>query len=122
MPDIAPDQQPVIVSSASVTDEEVSFSTTPVSSLVALDDRIARAQNRLVAMEAEFQKFQNSAEKEMGAFENRKTEIILGKIYYALRELSVEESISVVVDKKNILYGQKAVDLTDKLLFKLRGY
>lgn len=122
MPDIAPDQQPVIVSSASVSDETVVFSTDTMSPVVSLDDKIARAQNRLVAMEADFQKFQAATEKEMGAFENRKTEIILGKIYYALRELSVEQSISVVVDKKNILYGQKAVDLTDKLLFKLRGY
>ena len=111
-----------VVSTVAAVGVEVQFSTTAMSPVVALDYRIAAAQRRLLELEVAFKSFQAASEKEMVAFESRKTEIVLGKIYYALRELSVQESVSVVVDKKSILYGQKAVDLTDKLLRKLRGY
>ena len=41
---------------------------------------------------------------------------MLGKIYTALKKISEQEEISVVVDKREILYGKKTVDLTQKLL------
>jgi len=115
-------QAEAAASSGTASGVAVQFSTNTMSPVVALDYRIAAAQRRLLELEVSFKTFQAASEKEMAAFESRKTEIVLGKIYYALRELSVEESVSVVVDKKSILYGQKAVDLTDKLLRKLRGY
>lgn len=37
----------------------------------------------------------------------------------ALRELAIKEEVSVIIDKRNILFGQKAVDLTGKLLKRL---
>ncbi|MBI4655535.1 MAG: OmpH family outer membrane protein [Elusimicrobia bacterium] len=62
---------------------------------------------------------QRQAELELLSTESRKTEKILGRIYITLKELAVKESISVIVDKRSILFGHSAVDLTDKLLKKL---
>jgi len=52
--------------------------------------------------------------------ESRRSEILLGKIYVGIQDVAREEGISVVVDKNQILFGQKAVDLTDKVLQKLK--
>ena len=48
--------------------------------------------------------------------------MILGKIYQALRDLAQEEQVTLVVDKASILYGDSAIDLTEKLQNKVRGY
>ncbi|MCX5782852.1 MAG: OmpH family outer membrane protein [Elusimicrobia bacterium] len=81
---------------------------------------IEQAERELSAKERELRRFQNSSEKELLDYENRRSELILGKIYYALLELVDSEKITVVIDKKSMLYGRTAVDLTNKLLKKLR--
>jgi Skp family chaperone for outer membrane proteins len=48
--------------------------------------------------------------------ESRKTDQVLARIYRAVSEVSRREGVSVVIDKTTILYGQPAVDLTDKVL------
>ncbi len=49
----------------------------------------------------------------------KENEYILKKIYEAIENVAKEEGISIVVDKKSILYGRKAVDITEKVLKKL---
>lgn len=46
-------------------------------------------------------------------------DIILKKIYDAIEDVAIKEGVSVVVDKKNILFGRKTVDLTEKVIKKL---
>ena len=89
------------------------------TSVPEIDAAIARKDIELKDKEEDLRSFQRMAEKELLEYESRKTELLLGRIYVALRELAAKEEVSVVVDKRNILYGQKAVDLTDKLLKKL---
>ncbi|MBU2529544.1 MAG: OmpH family outer membrane protein, partial [Elusimicrobia bacterium] len=67
----------------------------------------------------EIEFYRSQAETELLDFENRQTELILGKIYTILKELAIKEGVSVVIDKRSILFGNFAVDLTDKLLIEL---
>lgn len=63
--------------------------------------------------------YQRQVEKELLEYESHRSEILLGRIYIALKELAAKEEVSVIVDKRNILFGHPAVDLTGKLLEKL---
>ena len=84
-----------------------------------IDAALARKEDDLRQKEEELRVFQRMAERELLEYESRKSEILLGRIYVALKELAVKEEVSVIVDKRNILFGQNAVDLTEKLLKRL---
>jgi Skp family chaperone for outer membrane proteins len=71
---------------------------------------------------ADFEEQRKRAQDDLLAFERRQSQIILGNIYQALRDLAQEEQVTVVVDKSSILYGDATIDLTDKLQNKVRGY
>lgn len=86
-----------------------------------LEDKIVDREKQLLDKENEVEQYRKKAEKEMLDMESKRSEIILGKIYVAVKELAAQEQISVVIDKRSILYGQQAVDLTDKLIAKLGG-
>ncbi|HBA59598.1 MAG TPA: hypothetical protein DCZ92_02000 [Elusimicrobia bacterium] len=89
------------------------------TSVPEIDAALKKKEGELKAKEEELRAFQRQAERELLEYESHKNEILLGRIYVALKELAQKESVSVVVDKRNILYGQNAVDLTGKLLEKL---
>jgi len=89
------------------------------TSVPEIDSALSKKETELAAKEEELRVFQRQTERELLEYESRKSEILLGRIYVALRELAVKEEVSVIIDKRNILFGQKAVDLTGKLLKKL---
>jgi hypothetical protein len=89
------------------------------TSVPEIDAAITKKETDLKAKEDELQAFQRASERELLEYESHRSEILLGRIYVALKELAVKEEVSVIVDKRNILFGQNAVDLTDKLLKKL---
>lgn len=87
--------------------------------LKELDSRIAEKETELGKREAEFKTYQGQVEKNLIDIENRRSEILLGKIYQAVRQVARENGVSVVVDKNQILFGQGTVDLTNKVIRKL---
>lgn len=89
------------------------------TSVPEIDAAIQVKEKDVADREAELRQAQRQAERELLEYESRKGELLLGRIYVALRELAVKEEVSVVVDKRTILFGQNAVDLTEKLLKKL---
>lgn len=89
------------------------------TSVPEIDSALAKKDEELRTREEELRVFQRMAERELLEYESHKSEILLGRIYVALKELAVKEEVSVIVDKRNILFGQNAVDLTGKLLKKL---
>jgi len=91
------------------------------AAIAALDARIAQTTRELERKQREAQEAQAAAEKDLLDLESRRSEILLGKIYKAVQEVSRREGVSVVVDKSGILYGHNAVDLTDKVLKYLKG-
>ncbi|OGR45480.1 MAG: hypothetical protein A2X35_08180 [Elusimicrobia bacterium GWA2_61_42] len=89
------------------------------TSVPEIDFALTKKEEDLRTKEDELRIFQRMAERELLEYESHKGEILLGRIYVALKELAVKEEVSVIVDKRNILFGQNAVDLTGKLLKKL---
>lgn len=98
-----------------VTHFKFSIST----SVPEIDAALSTKTADLTAKEEELRLFQRQTERELLEQESRKSEVLLGRIYVALKELAIKEEVSVIIDKRNILFGQKAVDLTPKLLKKL---
>ncbi|MBI3548961.1 MAG: OmpH family outer membrane protein [Elusimicrobia bacterium] len=86
-----------------------------------IEARIADRAKLLEQKRAELKTYEDQVEKNLLDLESRRTEIILGKIYAAVQVVAQAEGISVVVDKSQILFGHKAVDLTPKVLEKLKG-
>jgi Skp family chaperone for outer membrane proteins len=91
------------------------------TSVPEIDAALFKKEEDLKAREDELRAFQKQSERELLEYESHRSELLLGRIYTALKELAVKEEVSVIVDKRNILYGQNAVDLTDKLLKKLEN-
>lgn len=86
-----------------------------------LESKVAEKKKELAAKDEEFQKHQAQVEKNLLELEDKRTEMLLGKIYVVVQEVARESGVSVVVDKSQILYGQRTVDLTDRVVKKLEG-
>jgi Skp family chaperone for outer membrane proteins len=98
----------------------VSYFKFSVSTAVPeIDAAIATMETDLKQKEDALKLYQRQMEKELLEYESHRSEILLGRVYIALKELATREGVSVVVDKRNILFGHSAVNLTDKLLLKL---
>ncbi len=91
----------------------------PQTPVAEMETNIAERMQELKDKEAALTRYKKSAEQDLLKLENSRTRFILGNIYIIMKDLADEEGLSVVVDKKNILFGQRAVDLTDKLLERL---
>jgi len=89
------------------------------TSVPEIDAAIQKKEGDLRNREEELRAAQKQAEKDLLDYESRRSEMLLGRIYVALKELAIKEEVSVIVDKRSILFGQNAVDLTGKLLKKL---
>lgn len=92
-----------------------------VQTLNELESKLAEKSRVLQDKEAEFKTYQAQVEKNLIELEDKRTEILLGKIYHAVQEVAREEGVSVVVDRSQILFGQQAMDLTEKVLKKLKS-
>ncbi|HBE89010.1 MAG TPA: hypothetical protein DDW67_07725 [Elusimicrobia bacterium] len=115
----APQKQPLIhmpgVGAMSLEKFRMSVST----SVADIEAAISAKEKELETLQGALREDQRKAEKELLSHESKKTEAILGRIYFLLRELAVSEGVSVVIDKRSILFGHAAVDLTGKLIEKL---
>lgn len=93
----------------------------PAPPLAAMDEKIAAKTQELEHKQGEYKEREAAAEKNLLDLESRKTEILLGKIHKAIKEVARREGVSVVVDKHSILFGQDAVDLTERVIKELKG-
>jgi len=93
---------------------------TPVQRLLEFDGKIIKIQGEIAEKEAALTHEHEDADHGLLDVESRKTDQVLARLYRAVSEVSRREGVSVVVDKSTILYGQPAVDLTDKVLKYLK--
>lgn len=89
--------------------------------LIELDGLIAARQAEIANLEAQLEREQSAAERNLLDAESRRTDQVLARLYRAVSEVARRDGVSVVVDKSAILYGHPAVDLTDRVLAHLRG-
>lgn len=97
------------------------LSSPSVSGLSSLEAALAEQAEQLKREEDEFRAYQAQVERNLLDLESRKSEILLGKIYAAAQEVARAEGVSVVVDKSQILVGHPALDLTEKVLQRLKA-
>ncbi|MFC1679614.1 OmpH family outer membrane protein, partial [Elusimicrobiota bacterium] len=69
-----------------------------------------------------FRVYRSGVEKNLVDIESQRSEILLGKIYRAVREVAREQGVSVVIDKTQILFGRDSVDLTDQVIRRLEEW
>lgn len=85
------------------------------------DASIAAKEAELASKQGALGGYQAQVEKDLVNIESKRSELLLGRIYAAVKDTAVENGVSVVIDKTAILFGQGSVDLTDKVLKKLEG-
>ena len=83
---------------------------------------LGKMKQELETHKTELEELSKQATSDLAAFESQQSQLILGKIYQALRDVAIEAQVSVVVDKSSILYGDATIDLTEKLQERVRGY
>ncbi len=88
----------------------------------SVGQNIVKMRDDLDARKTELVELRKQATADLAAFQAQQSQLILGKIYQALRDVAVEEQVAVVVDKSSILYGDASIDLTDKLQQRVRGF
>ena len=69
--------------------------------------------------ESDLEVYIGTAEEEVRQMEEGKTMTLMARIYKTLEEMAAKEGYSVVVDKENVLYGDKTIDITDNLIWRL---
>ncbi|PCI35156.1 MAG: hypothetical protein COB53_11265 [Elusimicrobia bacterium] len=84
-----------------------------------LEAKVAELKAKLEIAEESFAAYQKQVEANLIEIESRRSEILLGKIYKAVRQVARKAGVSVVVDKSQILYGQGSVDLTGEVIKRL---
>lgn len=85
----------------------------------ALQKRIDNTKQALDLSVRKFRNYRGKALEDMKQLQTQKTYGVMSKIYALLQSLSRDESITVVLDKTYVLYGEDSVDLTDKLIERL---
>lgn len=83
---------------------------------------VGKMREDLEVRKTELTELRKQATADLAAFQSQQSQMILGKIYQALRDVATEEQVAVVVDKSSILYGDASIDLTDKLQQRVRGF
>jgi hypothetical protein len=88
--------------------------------LLEFDARIIKIQGQIAEKESALTREHDDADHGLLDLESRKTDQVLARLYRAVSEVARREGVSVVIDKASILFGQPAVDLTDKVLKYLK--
>jgi Skp family chaperone for outer membrane proteins len=103
--------------------EQLAASSGPVTlngeALNALQDRIAKNKRSLDRAIADFRSFRTNAVGDMKVLQTQKTYGVMARIYAVLQNLARDEGVTVVMDKAYVLYGEDAVDLSEKLIERL---
>ena len=98
-----------------------STATAPPTSSGELSASIAQKERTLAEEESTLDQARKEAAKALTEFERKRAAQIFGKLYKALSQLADERGVDVVMDKTSLLYGQKALDLTNALSRRVRG-
>ena len=113
---------PVVVSTAAAK-PSIDAATVAAKEKQLKDNEAGIDNMRLVIAkkEKDLCDFSDKCKKEMTELEKKQTDEVLADIYGILEKITVEDNLSMIVDKTNVLYGHPAQDYTDKVLERLQG-
>lgn len=86
------------------------------SSPVVIEFEIKRLEKEASEIENAIIELKEKYDKEIASEIEKENFEVFKRIYQAIEEVSKREGISVVVDKRNILFGMKSIDLTEKVI------
>jgi len=89
--------------------------------IAALESGTEQMKTDLLKKSDEVERYRKKIKEEIVALEETNTQRVLNDIYKMLEKIAVEENLTIVVDKSNVLYGQASQDLTEKLRDRMRG-
>ncbi|MBI5574502.1 MAG: OmpH family outer membrane protein [Elusimicrobia bacterium] len=108
---------------SSSTETVVVVDTETVTQISSPTFTTADIETKKVALEkqkSELEKYIAATKQEEKDINNKAKKNIMGKIYDAIKEVSSEEGLTVLVDSCNLIYGEDAQDITEKVLNKLK--
>src|SRR3989344_1942733 len=85
----------------------------------ALQKRIETTRQALDRSVSKFKNYRGKALEDMKQLQTQKTYCVMSRIYAVLQGLARDESVTVVLDKTYVLYGEETVDLSEKLIARL---
>lgn len=87
-----------------------------------LSDEVKAQKEALIKDKSDqIQNFTDQAEEELSNKEAKLTEDIVGEIYSMINSIGDKDGFSVILDKSNLIYGYKGLDLTDRILKELEA-
>ncbi len=107
----------------SSTETVVVVTTETVTQISSPTFTTADIETKKVTMEkqkSDLEKYIAVTKQEEKAINNKAKKNIMGKLYDILKEVSDEEGLTVLVDSSNVIYGEDAQDITEKVLTKLK--
>lgn len=108
---------------SSSTETVVAVDTGTVTQIPSPTFTTADIEAKKVTLEkqkSDLEKYIAATKQEEKDINNKAKKNIMGKIYDAIKEVSSEEGLTVLVDSCNLIYGEDAQDITDKVLKKLK--
>jgi len=93
---------------------------TQISSPTFTNADIETKKVTLEKQKNDLEKYITVTKQEEKDINNKAKKNIMGKIYDAIKEVSSEEGLTVLVDSCNLIYGEDAQDITEKVLKKLK--
>lgn len=127
-----PAVQPVAASTEAAA--AVSVSTEPAKPVIdaamvaAKENELKEIEKGIEAMKKDLEKKRYELgkliernRKDLEELEEKHTASVLQDLYDILEKITVEENLSMIVDKNNVLYGHPGQEYTDKVLERLRG-
>lgn len=91
------------------------------SSTLLIDGEIKRLEKKIQDTEKKLLELKDKYDNEISIEMEKENIGVFKKIYQAIEEVAKMEGISVVIDKRNILFGIKSIDLTQKIIQKIES-
>ena len=82
---------------------------------------LSEKEIELLKKQSDLEIFIGTAQQEVQQMEEGKTMTVMARIYKALEDISNKEGYAVIVDKENILYGDKTIDITENVIYRLNA-
>ena len=97
--------------------------------VIAIDEEIIKERESSIAVlkdkyagkKRELEERTKSNKDELVKLETTNSQAVIEDIYKVLGKIAIEEGLTIVVDKNNVLYGQASLDLTQKVRDRMRG-
>ena len=108
---------------SSSTETVVVVDTGTVTQISSPTFTTADIETKKVTLEkqkSDIEKYIAATKQEEKDINSKAKKNIMGKIYDAIKEIANEEGLTVLVDSSNLIYGEDAQDITEKVLKKLK--